>query len=69
MKKRTILVSDILSGHPVTTQESPCSWVALEEARHFLERKRWGMEGTVSVINFDHDPVDGAPDYDYNKST
>jgi len=69
VKKRTILVSDILSRHSVTTQESPRSWVALEETRHFFKRKRWGSEGTVNVINSDHDLEDGALDYDYNKST
>jgi hypothetical protein len=51
-KKRTILISDILSRYPVTTQESPCSWIALEEARHFFEvQESVGAATEVSVIN------------------
>jgi len=71
IKKQTILIPDVLSRHSVTTQESPCSWITLEEARHFFEAQEVGgvREAAVSVISFDHDLEDGALDYsyDYNK--
>ena len=64
VKKQTILVPDILSRHSVTTQESSCSWIALEEPGHFLRQKRWGD----GVINLGHDLEDvRSIAYDYNK--
>ena len=59
------MVPYILPGNPVTTQESPRAWIALEETRHFLRCKRRVIE--VSVISFDYDLEDGALVYDYNK--
>ena len=66
-KNRTILISNILSRYPVSAKESPCSWIALEEARHFLRYKSGAATGS-KVISSDCDlrPKDSALVCDYS---
>lgn len=53
-RKQTILVSNVLTGYPVTTKESPCSRIALEEPGHFFGAQEERVTVTeVGLINYD----------------